>query len=211
MLYTKKTLRNGKTVKNEIRSDNLFATCSRCGKELSIDPVDLITDDGTLFDCFVCPECSPQDIGEGALSDDDIIHIAVTVCWLGYLNRLMELYEEFGITVLQDLKQQDRKDFVRHLLSGKKREDTPVSDNDAFDENAAFIDSREAAKLLGTPHDKIIRDIRTILNHKFGFDDEFRRSNFKLYSFVDSSGIRRPRYLLAQDGYAALERMGTAR
>lgn len=73
MFYTKEKINDSMEVSIEITDENVFTRCPVCGKEFSVDLVDILGDgECDLYGTAVlCDECS-QEVLEGLKDDQQI-------------------------------------------------------------------------------------------------------------------------------------------
>ena len=116
MLYIKTKLKDGRIVKSGIQEDNTYAFCSECGKEIPVHLDEVFSVDS--FDAnIVCPECTRKHFAKQKPTMEDIVLLATVLCRLGYSKQVLSLYDDFGITAIQELKPQDYGAYAGELLS----------------------------------------------------------------------------------------------
>lgn len=69
---------------------------------------------------------------------------------------------------------------------------------------AVLVDSRWVAGKLGKTHDKVLRDIRYLLEPGSGFSEEFTAANFGVCSYKGANGKKLPCYAMTLNGFMAL-------
>lgn len=82
----------------------------------------------------------------------------------------------------------------------------PMDDYGVFvdQHDTARVDSRYVAQFFEKRHDHVLRDIAKINAPKSGLSDEFRKMNFTLSSYTDSTGRKLRCYLMTRDGFTLL-------
>ena len=82
----------------------------------------------------------------------------------------------------------------------------PMDDYGVFVDkhDTARVDSRYVAQFFEKRHDHVLRDIAKITAPKSGLSEEFRKANFTLSSYEDSTGRKLRCYLLTRDGFTLL-------
>ena len=66
------------------------------------------------------------------------------------------------------------------------------------------IDSRLTAEMFEKKHCNVLRAIRDLLDDKSGFSREFRESNFRESTYMNSQNHEQPCYLMTRRGFLAL-------
>lgn len=66
------------------------------------------------------------------------------------------------------------------------------------------VDSRYVAQFFEKQHKHVLRDIAKLTEPKSGLSEEFRKTNFTLSSYADSTGRKLRCYLLTRDGFTLL-------
>lgn len=118
MLYIKTKLKDSRIIKSVIHDDNTYAVCNECGKEIPVrlDEVFSANNANPLDADIVCPECTRKRFTKQKPTMEDIILLAA-LCRLGYGYHILRLYDDFGITAIQELKKRDYKAYADVLLS----------------------------------------------------------------------------------------------
>jgi len=123
MFYTKTQLPGGKVVKTEITDENVYTHCPDCGRELSVDLVEVIEDgEGDLVSTsIICSACTRKRIvnkchAEGiSITADGLAWLVKTLCVAGYGEQVSDLLEEFEITSVFGLKPDELEMFADAL------------------------------------------------------------------------------------------------
>lgn len=118
MLYIKTKLGDGRTVRAGIQN-NTYAVCNECGKEIPVHLGEVFSADNAdpLEANIVCPECTRKRFAKHKPSMEDIVLLATALCRLGYSKQILCLYNEFGISAIQELRVQDYGAYADALLS----------------------------------------------------------------------------------------------
>ena len=119
MLYIKTKLRDGRIVRSGIQENNTYAVCGECGKEIPIHLNEVFSvDNANPLDAdIVCPECTRKHFAKQKPSMEDIVLLATALCRFSYSNQILRLYNEFGISAIQELGVQDYGAYAEALLS----------------------------------------------------------------------------------------------
>lgn len=123
MFYTKTQLPGGKVVKTEITDENVYTHCHDCGRELSVDLVEVIADgEGDLVSTsIICTACTRKRIISKChterltLTADGLAWLVKTLCGAGYSEEVSDLLEEFEITSVFGLKTDELEMFADAL------------------------------------------------------------------------------------------------
>ncbi len=68
----------------------------------------------------------------------------------------------------------------------------------------ARVDSLFVAEFFEKEHRCVLRDIRRLLDPKYGLSEEFRQRNYTLTYYINSQNKKQPCYSMTRDGFAAL-------
>ena len=119
MLYIKTKLGDGRIVRSGIQENNTYAVCGECGKEIPVHLGEVFSADNAdpLDADIVCPECTRKHFAKQKPSMEDIVLLATALCRFGYSKQILRLYDEFGISAIQELGVQDYGVYAEALLS----------------------------------------------------------------------------------------------
>lgn len=118
MFYIKTKLPSGKVIKTEITDENVYTHCPGCGREFPVDLLEVFSGEGDLFSTrIVCPECTKKHFEKQKPTMEDIVLLATALCRLGYSKQVLRLYDDFGISAIQELESQDYSAYADALLS----------------------------------------------------------------------------------------------
>ena len=119
MLYIKTKLGDGRIVRSGIQENNTYAVCGECDKEIPVHLNEVFSvDNANPLDAdIVCPECTRKHFAKQKPSMEDIVLLATALCRFSYSNQILRLYNEFGISAIQELGVQDYGAYAEALLS----------------------------------------------------------------------------------------------
>ena len=123
MFYLKTKLANGKVVKTDITDENVFTCCPECGRELSIDLVEVFSDgEGDLFSTsIICSACTKKRSEKCRHNDgikitvDGIALLSDMLCQAGYSAQVRDLLDEYEIEAVQELVPEQYEPFTDAL------------------------------------------------------------------------------------------------
>lgn len=118
MFHIKTKLPSGKVVKTEITDENVYTYCPDCGREFPVDLLEVFSGEGDIFSTrIVCAECTKKHFTQQKPAMEDIVLLTTALCRLGYSKQIIRLYDEFGISAIQELETQDYGAYAEALLS----------------------------------------------------------------------------------------------
>lgn len=123
MFYLKAKLANGKVVRTDITDENVFTRCPDCGRELSIDLVEVFSDgEGDLFSTsIICSTCTKKraekrrHIDGVKITVDGLALLSDTLCQAGYGEQVYGLFKEYEIEAVQELAPEQYEPFADAL------------------------------------------------------------------------------------------------
>ena len=118
MFYIKTKLPSGKVIKTEITDESVYTHCPGCGREFPVGLLEVFSGEGDLFSTrIVCSECTKKHFEKQKPAMEDIVLLATALCRLGYSKQVLRLYDDFGISAIQELESQDYSAYADALLS----------------------------------------------------------------------------------------------
>ena len=125
MFYIKTKQHSGKMVSTEITDENVFTRCPECGREMPVDLAEIFADgEGDLFSTQVlCAACAKRcaenrrSSKDPKLATDGITVLANVLRKAGYYRELLELFDQFEIEDMSDLKPHQLRPFSDALTS----------------------------------------------------------------------------------------------
>ena len=125
MFYIKTKQYCGKTINIEITDENVFTRCPGCGREMPVDLAEIFADgEGDLFNTQVqCAACTNERTEKRFSSNgstimvDGITVLANVLRKAGYYRELLELFDQFEIEDMSDLKPHQLRPFSDALTS----------------------------------------------------------------------------------------------
>ena len=123
MFYLKTKLANGKVVKTDITDENVFTCCLECGRELSIDLVEVFSDgEGDLFSTsIICSACTKKRSekrrhnSDIKITVDGLTLLSDTLSRAGYGEQVHALFDEYEIEAVQELVPDQYEPFAAAL------------------------------------------------------------------------------------------------
>ena len=111
MFYTKTQLPGGKVVTTEITDENVYTLCADCGRELSVDLMEVIADDegDLLSTSIICSACTKNRSKKRTHLDgikitvDGLALLSDALCRAGYGEEVRDIFNEFEIDTVSDL------------------------------------------------------------------------------------------------------------
>ena len=123
MFYTKTHLPGGKVVTTEITDENVYTLCADCGRELSVDLMEVIADDegDLLSTSIICSACIKNRNKKRTHLDgikitvDGLALLSDTLCRAGYGEEVRDIFDEFEIDTVSDLDPVQYESFAAAL------------------------------------------------------------------------------------------------
>ena len=125
MIYIKTKLKDGRIMKSGIQENNAYAMCNECGKEIPVQLGEVFSTDSAdpLGADIICPKCTKKYFLKQKPTMEEIVLLTTVLCRLGYSKQILCLYDDFGISAIQELSVQDYGEYVNALLSAVTKGD----------------------------------------------------------------------------------------